>query len=103
MHLNRKTDIVIDIHNDPGILRLVIDTIPYMQGWTVDCNVTHNDMWYEYPNHTAKYFAFRLACKRFEWSQYDEKETDIPPVFINSIKEMSEMLEYIYEKGKNAF
>ena len=100
--MTRETSITVDIHNNPELLKLIHDTMPYMNGWWYHPSAgLNNQHWKEYPNKTARYFRFKLDNKRFIWSHYDNTPPTGKIYSITSIPTMSSMLEVIYQMGEN--
>lgn len=101
----KKKYLYIDINNDPKVLRLIIDTIPYLHStWSINENVLYNldpntVYWQALPNKTAKYFVFDFENKTFMWSFYDDSYKVNMAEFnrIRNIQSASELMDYVYE------
>lgn len=98
--------VFIDIHNDNKIHQLIMDTIPYMSGWSVVNNAKPgNEHWVKYRNQTARFFHFQLKDHYFCWTTADEMPSILPKnqklVSVNSLAQMSRILDHIYEYARN--
>ncbi len=95
----KEQSITVDIRNNPEVLRLIVDTIPYMDGWILNANITFNVktpfVWKNYPNHTPRFIKFKLNNKEATWAYEDDSAKGGEPV-IDSIFKMSKVLDHIY-------
>jgi hypothetical protein len=93
--------VLININNNPEFLQLIQDSLPLMPGWIIDSNALgNNHFWKKCPNETAKYFSFNLENKKFSWMLQDDNLQGEDYQVINSIEELSQLLEYVAELGE---
>jgi hypothetical protein len=92
----------IDIHNDPFLLQLILDTLPYMHGnWTVNGNVTSNlnnpcFEWKKCQNGIPRYFRFSSHCIDFSWAALDTDPPDSNTINIKNEAQLSRLLDQLY-------
>ena len=103
--MNRKY-ITINIHNDPEILQLIVDTIPYMPGWKLCDNANKTVQikaggWTHYRNKTASYFTFNIVEKLFVWEVTDEGGSKMKSLYIRNLEHISRIMDKIYEATVN--
>jgi len=93
--------IIIDIGNNPEILQLIRESIPYLPGWEALSNTEPgNYYWDVYPNKTPRYFKFDFTYKQFTWACKDEEGDQLPKDNVTRIKttaHISKLLNSIYE------
>ena len=98
-------NILVNIHNSPDLLQLIVDTIPYIPGWKVVGNAkkrvqnkAHN--WDKYRNKTASYFMFDMKERSFSWEMGDDEISESEKrkqIYIKNISHLSIFLDKIYE------
>lgn len=96
----------IDIFNDPEVLLLILETIPYIPGWKIANNVAINmkqakskkaqGAWTKTDNLTPRFFVFDFNEKEFEWDKEDY-EGDGNETSVDSTAKASAMMEYVYK------
>ena len=98
--------ITIDIKNQPEVLQLIIDTVPYMPGWTISGNVLGNmggggkfHHWEDCRNKTARFYMFRFSDKSVAWVYPDDKG-DGKEIVADTPFKMSKVLEYVYQQSE---
>ena len=87
----------IDIHNDPSLFDLIINSIPYLPGWEID-NSVNSVYWKNYPHRTARFFTFSFITRNLVWAYLDEHENNVPNLIsIRNAAQMSRILNRIYD------
>ena len=91
--------IEIDTNNNPEVIQCIVETIPYMQGWTMAGNVITNytnpsNHWFKSRNSTPRFFAFDLNFKEFIWASEDDQPISTA-ISIRSLAQISKLLEDI--------
>ena len=93
--LNSAIYIDIEIsYNKVELLDLIIDTLPYMNGWHTNEVFPDRDVW-QYYLHMPFWFRFALDYKIFSW---EGKELDA--IKVKDVAELSKFLEMIDELGE---
>jgi len=98
--MNNKAYIDVDINNNPELLWLILDTLPYMNGWNCDGSIfTHpeglNPAWKIYFNNIPTYLCFDLVLKIVLW--HDKYPIPTDATEIKSTADLSTLLEFINE------
>lgn len=105
--MDTETYIIINIHNEPELLKLILDTMPYLPGWKINNNVSMaKEAWKNYPNRTASYFSFDFSDKEFAWEVSDENISDCDKEAAISIKNMSHLsifLDGVYDMTREMY
>jgi hypothetical protein len=97
--------ITIDIKNNPEVLRIIVDTVPYLPGWKLESNITDNVKnplwnWYKFRNRTPRFFAVSIKGKSISWERDDADENEGPPdVIMDTPSKISNFLDDLYSKG----
>lgn len=99
--MTNKDYTIINIHNDPYLLQLIEDTIPYLPGWKISNNAIGSEQqtttWKDYINKTPSYFAFNVRAKYFCWFAEDNNIDNTRTIYIKNIGHLSRFLDKIYE------
>jgi hypothetical protein len=90
--------IFLDTRNRFELIQCIVDTIPFMDGWSLDNNIKMNMLNYEkHPdNFVGAGFGFQLEDKRFYW----RSNTNSPwgdERIITNMAELSELLDWLNE------
>jgi len=102
---------LVNIHNSPDLLQLIVDTIPYIPGWKVGSNAKKsvqdkNRYWYKCRNKTPSYFSFNMKNRSFSWEMEDNEATEYQKqneIYIKNISHLSIFLNKIYEMTLEIF
>lgn len=101
-----KMVIEVDIKNNAEVLQLIVDTVPFMEGWAISGNITgnignknKNNNWANYRNNTPRFLGFYLSNKTINWLKTDDKG-DGQELDGGSVFRMSKILDYVYQQVK---